>query len=69
MRIEFEFTVIVFGGEGLSVEAVQQTPKHIHIVLDNSVSMVGDGNTDLANAAYALQVLLAMLDKEDTVSI
>ena len=61
--------MFVFGGECLPVEAVQETPKHIHIVLDNSVSMVLGGNTDLANATYALQVLLAMLDKEDTASI
>lgn len=53
----------------LSVEASEEIPKHIHIVFDNSKSMVGNGNPDLANATYALQVLLAMLDEKDTATI
>lgn len=61
--------ILVSACGSLPAEAAQETSKHIHIVLDNSVSMVLDGNQDLANATYALQVLLAMLNKEDTASI
>lgn len=43
--------------------------RHIHIVFDNSASMVGSTNTDMANATYALQILLGMLDEEDTAVI
>ena len=54
---------------GIKAEAAKEKARHIHIVFDNSTSMVKDKNQDMANATYALQVLLAMLGENDTAVI
>lgn len=61
--------LFVFCLAGVKAEAAEENAKHIHIVFDNSKSMVLNDNQDMANATYALQVLLGMLGENDTAVI
>ena len=61
--------LFVFCLMGVKAEAAEENAKHIHIVFDNSISMVQGKNQDMANATYALQVLLGMLGENDTAVI
>lgn len=80
IKILMVFMCMFFWTEYVMAEETNQR-KQIHIVFDNSGSMVGkdhetgnpnvtsEGNSPLADAAYALQVMLSMLGKEDVVYI
>lgn len=65
--------LIFFAEKIVASEVDEKVGKCIYIVFDNSVSMVldenGKANTDLADATYALQVLLGMLEDDDTAAI